>query len=307
MTFAPGIMKGVNAAVLTPMNRDLTPDLVRMTDHCHWLLDNGCDGLGILGTSGEAQSFSTRERMEILEGLAKAGIPMSKSMPGTGAAAYVDTIELTRHAVELGAGGTLVLPPFYLKGVSDDGIFAAFDKIIEGAGSSALRIYLYHFPQMSGVPFSHDVIERLVTAFPETVVGIKDSSGDVANMLGMVERFPGFAVFPGSEAAFLEVLQAGGAGCITAVSNVGSAMAQRVHAAWTENETVDEEANNIILALRDVISRYPLWAALKAIMARHSGDADWEYIRPTLVPLDDSARAELFAAFDDIGYALPPL
>ena len=140
----PEIMKGVNAAVLTPMNKDLTPDLGRMADHCRWLLDNGCDGLGILGTSGEAQSFSVRERMAILEGMEKAGIPMSKAMPGTGAAAYVDTTELTRHAVDLGASGTLVLPPFYLKGVSDDGIFAAFDKIIEGVGSSDLRIYLYH-------------------------------------------------------------------------------------------------------------------------------------------------------------------
>jgi 4-hydroxy-tetrahydrodipicolinate synthase len=302
-----GIMNGVNAAVLTPMNRDLTPDLGRMADHCRWLLDNGCDGLGILGTSGEAQSFSTRERMDILDGLAKAGIPMSKSMPGTGAAAYVDTTELTRHAVELGAGGTLVLPPFYLKGISDDGIFAAFDKIIEGVGSSDLRIYLYHFPQMSGIPFSHDLLERLVTAFPETIVGIKDSSGDVSNMLGMVERLPGFAVFPGSEAAFLEVLQAGGAGCITAVSNVGMEMAARVYSAWSDRGEVDEEANRIINALREVISRYPLWPALKAIMARHSGDSDWEYIRPTLMPLDDATRAELFAAFDAIGYELPAL
>lgn len=307
MTAATGIMKGVNAAVLTPMNRDLTPDLGRMADHCRWLLDNGCDGLGILGTSGEAQSFSIRERMEILEGMAKAGIPLSKAMPGTGAAAYMDTIELTRHAMQLDAGGALVLPPFYLKGVSDDGIYAAFDKIIEGVGSADLRVYLYHFPQMSGVPFSHDLIERLITAFPGIVVGAKDSSGDVSNMLGMVERFPGFAVFPGSESAFLEVLQAGGAGCITAVSNVGMAMAGRVYTAWTERGEVDVEANAIILALRDVISRYPLWPALKAIMARHSGESDWEHIRPPLMPLDDNTRAEMFAAMDDIGYELPPL
>ncbi|MBT3558560.1 MAG: dihydrodipicolinate synthase family protein [Rhodospirillales bacterium] len=302
----PEIMKGVNAAVLTPMNKDLTPDLGRMADHCRWLLDNGCDGLGILGTSGEAQSFSVRERMAILEGMEKAGIPMSKAMPGTGAAAYVDTTELTRHAVDLGASGTLVLPPFYLKGVSDDGIFAAFDKIIEGVGSSDLRIYLYHFPQMSGVPLSLDLVERLAAAFPNIVVGAKDSSGDVSNMLGMV-KIPGFAVFPGSEAAFLEVLQAGGAGCITAGSNLCMEMCQRLYTAWTTRGEVDEEAQRIIVGVRNVISSYPLWPGLKALMARHSGHSDWENIRPTLMPLDDASRAEIYAAFDEIGYEMPSL
>ena len=302
----PEIMKGVNAAVLTPMNKDLTPDLGRMAEHCRWLLDNGCDGLGILGTSGEAQSFSVRERMAILEGMEKAGIPMSKAMPGTGAAAYVDTTELTRHAVDLGASGTLVLPPFYLKGVSDDGIFAAFDKIIEGVGASDLRIYLYHFPQMSGVPLSLDLVERLATSFPGIVVGAKDSSGDVSNMLGMV-KIPGFAVFPGSEAAFLEILQAGGAGCITAGSNLCMEMCQRLYTAWTEHGEVDEEAQRIIVGVRDVITSYPLWPGLKALMARHSGYSGWEHIRPPLMPLDDASRREIYAAFDEIGYEMPTL
>jgi len=307
MTANPPIMKGVNAAVLTPLNVDLTPDLGRMAAHCQWLLANGCDGLGILGTTGEAQSFSVRERMDILEGLAKAGIPMDKAMPGTGAAAYVDTATLTGHAVEMGVSGTLVLPPYYLKGVSDDGLFAAFAKVIESVGEQGLRMYLYHFPQMSGVPLSLDLIDRLTTEFPDTVVGVKDSSGDLGNMLAMVERFPGFAVFPGSESAFLKVLKVGGAGCITAVSNISCPMAQRVYAAWTERGEVDEEAESIIQALRSLIAQYPLPPALKAITGRHAGDDSWERLRPPFMSLDHDARATLFAAMDDIGYDLPPV
>lgn len=307
MTADPPIMKGVNAAVLTPLNADLTPDIGRMAAHCQWLLANGCDGLGILGTTGEAQSFSIRERMDILEGLARMGIPMDRAMPGTGAAAYVDTATLTRHAVEVGVGGTLVLPPYYLKGVSDEGLFAAFAKIIESAGERGLRMYLYHFPQMSGIPLGLDLIGRLTKEFPDTVVGVKDSSGDVNNMLTMVERFPGFAVFPGSESAFLEVLKAGGAGSITAVSNIGCAMMQRVYSAWTGRGDVDDEAERIIQALRATIMQYPLSPALKALMARHSGNAGWERVRPPFVALADDARAALFAGVDGIGYSLPPV
>lgn len=301
------VMKGVFAAVLTPLHGDLAPDHERMARHCRWLLANGCDGLAILGTTGESTSFSASERMGILDGLAAAGIPLEKSMPGTGAAAFTDSVEITRHALGMGVGGVLMLPPFYFKGVNDDGVFAAYAEVIERIGDSTLRVYLYNFPQMSGVPLSLDVIERLIERYPETVVGAKDSSGDINNMLAMVERFPGFAVFPGSESVFLEVLQAGGAGCITAVSNVSSPVAQRVYAAWFNDRVVDEDANALLGALRTTITKYPLSAGLKALMARHTGDAGWERVRPTLTCLDDAARTALFDAFDQTGYALPSM
>lgn len=307
MSNAPDIMKGINAAVLTPLLDDLSPDYPRMAAHCKWLLDNGCDGLGILGTTGEATSFGVSERMKILEEMAAAGVPMLKAMPGTGTAAIPDTVELTRHAVSMGVGGVLMLPPFYYKGVSDEGVFAAYSEIIERVGDSRLRVYLYHFPQMSAVPVSLDVMGRLIERYPDTVVGAKDSSGDLDNMLAMVERFPGFAVFPGSESVFLKVLQAGGAGCITAGSNVVSAPAQRVYKAWMQNGEVDDEANGILQAVREIITKYGLFPALKAIMARHADHTGWETIRPPLMALNDEDRQALYEAMDGTGYTLPPL
>lgn len=307
MTTAPDIMKGVNAAVLTPLLEDLSPDYPRMAAHCKWLLANGCDGLGVLGTTGEATSFGISERMKILEEMAAAGVPMIKAMPGTGTAAIPDTVELTRHAVGMDVGGVLMLPPFYYKGVSDEGVFAAYSEVIERVGDSRLRVYIYHFPQMTAVPISMDVIGRLIERYPDTVVGVKDSSGDLDAMLAMVERFPGFAVFPGSESVFLKVLQAGGAGCITAGSNVVSAPAQRVYAAWTQKGEVDEEANAILQAVREIISSYGLFAPLKAIMARHADCAGWETIRPPLMALSAEDRQTVYDAMDGTGYTLPPL
>ncbi len=303
----PPRMKGVLAAVLTPLNADLSPDIARMARHCRWLLDNGCDGLGVLGTTGEALSFSVSERISILEGLADAGIPMECALPGTGAAALSDSVELTRHATDIGAGGCLILPPFYFKEVSDDGVYASFCEVVERVASPDLQAYVYNFPQMSGVPISYDVIERLLRAYPQTVVGIKDSSGNLDNMLGMLERFPGFSVFPGSERAFLDVLKAGGAGCITAVSNISASLAQRVYSAWVENETLDEEAFSMMQAVREVITAYPLQTALKAVVARHCDDAGWSRVRPPLVELNDDICAEMFGKLDATGLRLPPL
>ncbi|MBT4890410.1 MAG: dihydrodipicolinate synthase family protein [Rhodospirillales bacterium] len=300
-------MKGVNCAVLTPLNRDLSPDLGRMAAHCVWLLENGCDGLAILGTTGEATSFSVRERMTIMEGLASAGIPMDKTMPGCGAAAFTDSIEITRCAMDLGIGGVLMLPPFYYKDVTDDGLYNAYSEIIGRVNSSQLRVYLYHFPQMSATPISHDLIARLIKDFPDTVVGLKDSSGDEQNMLDMIRKFPGFAILPGSERVFANVLKAGGAGCITAISNVSSNLTQRVYSSWIERGEIDQQADDLLQAIRGVIGNYPLFASLKALMADHSGDISWETFRPPLCSLEQDARTKLITEFKATGYKLPPL
>ena len=303
----PDIMKGVNCAVLTPLNADLSPDIARMADHCQWLLANGCDGLAILGTTGEATSFSARERMDIMEGLAKAGLPMEKTMPGTGAAAFTDTAEITQCAMDVGAGGVLMLPPFYFKDVSDDGLYNAYAEIITRTDRARLRVYLYHFPQMSGTPISHDLIARLIKDFPDTVVGLKDSSGVEQNMLEMVEKFLGFAVLTGSEAPFLNVLKAGGAGCITAVCNIIAGPLQQVYTAWTARGEVDEQAHKTVQALREIVTQHYLPPALKAIMADHSGESAWERVRPPLVLMSPDKRAELLSAVEASGYKLPPL
>ena len=296
--------KGVNAAVLTPLTDDLIPDDALMAQYSKWLLGNGCDGLAILGTTGEANSFSLKERIRIIESLVEAGVPAHTLMPGTSSCALTDAVELTRAAVDAGVGGVLMLPPFYYKNPSDDGLYRFFSEVIQRVGDASLQIYLYHFPQMSATPISYDLIGRLGTAYPGTVVGMKDSSGDLDNMLGAVERFPGFRVLSGAEDCFLPLVQAGGTGCITACSNVSSQLAQDVYQAHL-NGTDAGAMNDQLCEIRRVIQQYPLSMALKHLIARHSGDDGWLNVRPPFVPFDEGRLAKLYGEFDAIGYDLP--
>jgi len=223
-------LTGVYAAVLTPQHDDLSPDHGRLAAHSQWLLANGCDGLGILGTTGEANSFSTAERLEILDKLAENGVPTASMMPGTGCCAIPDTVEITKKAMEIGAGSVLMLPPFYYKNQTDEGLFAAFSEVIQRVGDSKLKVCLYHFPQMSNVPISMKLIEMLRKDYPDTVVGMKDSSGVLDNMVQAAREFPGFCVFSGADDLMLPLLREGGAGCITACANISSDLSQAVYA-----------------------------------------------------------------------------
>ena len=295
---------GVNAAVLSAMRADLSVDIERTAAHCRWLLANGCDGLGILGTTGEANSIGISERLAIMEGLVAAGIPAAKLLPGTGTPALTDTVLLTRRAAELGCRGVLMLPPFYYKNPSDDGLFAYFSEVINRVGTGT-KVYLYHFPQQSAVPFSLQLIERLLKAFPGVVKGAKDSSGSFANMKAMAENFAkdGFEVYSGADDLLQDVLKAGGAGCITAAANVTSAVNAQVYANW--DNTAGTEAQRTLAALRAAVTSAPLIPGLKALKARHAGDAAWTNIRPPFLKLQAAEEAKLFATFDACGVTLP--
>jgi len=295
---------GVYTAALTPSADDLSPDLRLMAEHCKWLLANGSDGLAILGTTGEANSFSVGERIAILEGLSEAGVPGSAMMPGTGCCAIPDAVELTRKAVELGTGGVLMLPPFYYKNPSEDGLFAAYSEVIQRVGDVGLKICLYHFPQMSAVPITYSLIERLLKAYPSSVVGMKDSSGDLDNMTGAAREFPGFAVFSGSDELLLPLLKDGGAGCITACANVASSLAAQVYQGFQDGADI-QATHETLAAVRSAICQFPLSSALKTLMSRHSGNQQWLNIRPPLVPMSAADTEKLFAAFDAIGFDLP--
>ncbi len=292
---------GVLPAVLSPLNADLSPNHARHVRHCRWLLAQGCDGLAIHGTTGEANSFSVSERIETLHALAAAGIDGGRIIAGTGCCAIPDSVALTRAALEIGAAGALMLPPFYNKNVSDEGLFAAYSEVIQRVGDNALKIYLYHFPALSGVPITPTLIERLLAAYPDTVVGVKDSSGDFDNMTTMVCRFPGFRVFAGSERLLLDCLEIGGAGTISATVNVTSAQASAVMAAWTAGDAAAAKGHQERLTTsREAIQAFSLVSALKAIMARHTGDAGWLALRPPLTALADADRRALFEAIDRI-------
>ena len=285
--------KGVAVAALTPMTEDLEPDPVRLAAHCRHLLGKGCDLLAVLGTTGEANSLGVEEKLRLLDALGEAGIPGDRLLPGTGTCALPDTVALTRKALELGAPGVVMLPPFYYKGVSDQGLHAAYEEVIQRIGDEALRIYFYNFPQNSGVPISHDLIEGLLETYPGTVAGIKDSSGRLDNMLAMCRRFPGFGVFAGSEEFLLPVLRAGGAGCISATANVTVGLCARVYR--ERDKATVEGLQRELSAQRLAIQSQPLVPALKAILASETGDPSWLPLRPPLTGLDAGAREALLA------------
>ena len=294
------IYAGVNAAVLTPMTADLAVDLDRMAAHCRWLLGNGCDGLGILGTTGEANSLGISERLAFMEGLVERGVPAETLLPGVGTPAITDTVLLARRAAELGCPGVLALPPFFYKNPSEDGLFAFFSEVVQRTGGTP-RLYLYHFPAQSAVPITLSLVERLLRAFPGTVRGIKDSSADLANTRAYVDHFAqdGFEVYCADDGHLLQHLAAGGAGCITAASNVTSAVNARVYAG--RGSAVGADAQAVLTALRRALTSQALIPGLKALVARHTGDAAWRHVRPPHMPLSAEAEARLLAAFDACG------
>jgi len=293
---------GVLVPVLTPFTPEGEPDAERFAEFCRWLLDQGAGGLAIFGTTSEANSMSPGERMELLDRLIEAGIPAQKLMPGTGACAMTDAVTLVRHAVGRGCGGVLMLPPFYYKGVSDDGIFAFISCVIDKVGSRALRLFLYHIPPMAVVGFSLDLVGRLIKAYPKTVVGLKDSSGDWSNTAALLERFPGFAVFPGSEVFLLDGLRKGAVGCITASGNVNVPGIKKVYDNWRGPQAEALQAE--ITTLRKALQAYPMVPALKRVVAHYHNDPDWAAVRPPLEPLDRAQSAALIADLGKLGFTL---
>ena len=293
---------GVLVPVLTPFTPGGEPDAGRFVAFCRWLLDQGAGGLAIFGTTSEANSMSPGERMELLDRLIEAGIPAEKLMPGTGACAMTDAATLVQHAVGYGCGGVLMLPPFYYKGVSDDGIFAFISGVIDRVGSSALKVFLYHIPPMAVVGYSLDLVGRLIAAYPETVVGLKDSSGDWSNTAALLERFPGFAVFPGSEVFLLDGLRKGAVGCITASGNVNVPGIKKVYDNWRGRQADALQAE--ITTLRNILQAYPMVPALKRVVAHYHDDPAWAVVRPPLVPLDAVQSRALIADLGKIGFTL---
>src|ERR1041384_3989286 len=293
---------GVLVPVLTPFTPAGEPDPGRFVAFCRWLLDQGADGLAIFGTTSEANSRSAGERMGLLDRLIAAGVPAAKLMPGTGACSVTEAATLIRHAVGHGVGGVLMLPPFYYKGMDDDGLYAFFAGVIDRVGSAALRMYLYHIPPQTVLGLSLDLVGRLIRAYPQTVVGLKDSSGDWSNTAALLERFPDFAVFPGSEVFLLDGLRKGGAGCITATGNVNVPGIRKVYENWRTPQA-DALQAEITLA-RKTIQAYPMVPALKRIVAHSHNAPDGAWVRPPMTALDEAQSRALLADLTKIGFTL---
>jgi len=289
--------RGVLVPVITPFKPDLTPDGDKFVALCKHLLAQGAGGLAVFGTTSEANSISGAERKALLERLIESGIPADKLMPGTGACSVTEASDLTAHATAAGCGGVLLLPPFYYKGVSDDGIYGYVDTIIQTVGSDALKVYLYHIPPVAQVGYSLELVGRLHGAYHDCVVGLKDSSGDWHNTAALLHFYPDMAIFPGSEVFLLEALKNGGAGCITATGNVNLPMVRALYETWSEPGAADRQAE--ISKVRQIFQDAgPVIAVIKAYYALATGDEDWATVRP---PLTAAARATAEAVAAALG------
>ncbi len=284
-------VRGLWCALLTPLDGAGNPDHDRLVRHARSLLTEGVEGVAPFGTTGEGQSFSVAERIAGVDALLAAGIPGRQLVAATGCAALPETVELTRHGVRSGCAACLVLPPFFWKDVTDDGLFGWYARLIDTVGDARLRVYLYHLPQVSGVPLSVALVARLAAAYPGIVAGVKDSAGDWSNTAALLARVPQLAVMAGHEPHLPALMRAGGAGTICGVANVHPAL---VRTLLSPGATAADEAR--IAAFLDLAFRQPLLAGFKAIVAERYGDPGWMAMRTPLVALDEPARARLLAA-----------
>ena len=287
-------LTGVIAAIATPIEESGAPDLSRAMKLARFLLENGCDGLNVLGTTGEATSFSLAERKSVMDAYKKNGLPLDRLMVGTGAAAVSDAVALTRHAAELGFAGALVLPPFYYKGVPDDGLAEYIDIIVQATAATPIPLYLYHYPAMSGLPWHVALIDRLLKSHPSRIVGLKDSSGDMAYARSAAAVKPGFAVFPSTEAALLEARRGDFAGCISATANLNADLCQR---AWANGDTSALEA---AVTIRKLFEGKPLVSGVKALLSHIHGDPALARMKPPLAAFPAADRAAVTAGYDGV-------
>lgn len=296
-------ISGVFCAAATPVRADGTPDLPLFAEHCRLLLEEGCHGIAMLGTTGEANSFGVRQRMGLLDAAINGGTPAGALLPGTGANAIADAVTLTRHALDVGAMGVVLLPPFYYKGVSEEGLFRFYARVVEGVADDRLRIVLYHIPQVSQIPIGHELIARLMEAFPGVFAGIKDSSGDLQNMRAMCERFPDLGVLAGADPLMLPVLRMGGAGAITATSNLRADALRTVFDGFADpaQAAAVEAAQNRIDEWRTLSNRFVQLPTIKAMLARARGDLGWLHLMPPLVELGEAERKDVWNEMERLG------
>lgn len=295
---------GIYAAIVTPVEADGAIATERWARHARRLLETGCHGLAVFGTTGETQAFSVPERQAGLEALLAAGIPPEALTVGIGCCARSDTVALARHALEHGVTRHLMLPPFFYKGVDDEGLFRAFAEAIEAVADPRQALLLYHFPQVTAVPLTTGLIDRLVAAFPGTLRGIKDSSGDLAHTLTLVEHYRGLVVFAGNDAHLIAVLEAGGAGTISAAANIAGTHSRAAFDAFERRDGLAAgAAMEVVKAVRDALQAQPMIPALKHAVGQLAGDPDWARVRPPLVELE-AARGG--ALLDRLAQAGPP-
>jgi 4-hydroxy-tetrahydrodipicolinate synthase len=308
-------IRGVLAPVVTPFKADLSPDSQRFIAHCKWLLSQNC-GLAVFGTNSEANSLSIEERATLLDELIAAGVDPSRMMPGTGCCSITETVKLTAQAVEHGCAGVLMLPPFYYKDVSEEGLYRYFSEVVQRVGDARLKIYLYHIPPVAVVGITTGLVERLLAAYPNAIAGMKDSSGDWNNTRMFLDAFvtasparTGFDVFVGSESFLLANMRNGGVGTISATANVNPAAIHTLYRQWKTADDADQQQSKLNV-VREVFStgKFPsMIAALKQAITIYADDPAWAKVRPPLVELTPEQAKTLAAELKAISFEMPGL
>ena len=295
---------GVYAASLTPLTSKLEPNISKLIDHVSWLIESGADGVALLGSTGEANSLTIEQRLNIIK---KSGIslPQEKIIIGTGCCALQDTIKLTKASIDSGFFSVLVLPPFYYKPQSDESIFRYFSKLISTVNEQKLRIIFYNFPMLSGYNFNTKILKSLKKEFGKIVSGIKDSSSEWLNIIKLVESVPDFKVYAGTETFLLDTLNIGGSGCISASANLTVKECQKVYQAWkSEKPKIAKDAQNKLSILRKILENYPFISELKSIFANKSDSENWVNMLPPFNPLSSKEIRSIENHLKDVGFDL---
>ena len=297
-------LNGVYTASLTPLKRSYEPNLQALVRHVQWLLESGSDGVALLGSTGEANSLTIEQRLAIIEISAKK-LPTDRLIMGTGSCSLKDAVHLIKASIDAGVYTVLVLPPFYYKPQSDKSVLRFFSELISIVDDTRLRIIFYNFPKLSGYNFSVEILQELKQRFGDIAAGIKDSSGEWKNMLGIVQNIPDFMVYTGTETLLLDILNKGGAGCITATANLIAPECQRVYQNWKNNkQKVAEKAQMNLTDLRKSLENYPLVSELKSLFAAHTNAEEWENMLPPFAPILDKQVEELTEQIKGLGLDL---
>nr|WP_286226147.1 dihydrodipicolinate synthase family protein [Polynucleobacter sp. HIN7] len=306
MPVHPSSFSSVLSPVLTPFNADGGPNSKKLLRQCQWLQSHGV-GQAVFGTNSEANSMSARQKIMVLEELIDGGLNPNNVMPGTGACSVDDAVAMTRAAVNAGCAGVLMLPPFYYKDVADDGLFAFYAEVIEKVADANLKIYVYNIPPVTKIGLSIPLLERLVKAYPNTVIGMKDSSGDWPYTESVIKALggSGFRVYAGSEVFLLRTLKAGGVGCISATANVNPKAIAQLAARWQESGA--DALQESLSAVRAIFAQFPMIPGMKAAVAHYSGDPDWLRVRPPLLSLDAEQQNRLVHELQKINFQMEGL
>ncbi|QWE18266.1 dihydrodipicolinate synthase family protein [Polynucleobacter corsicus] len=306
MTLHPSTLPAVLSPVLTPFKADGSPDTQKLLKQCQWLEANGV-GQAIFGTNSEANSISAPQKMDTLTALIKGGLNPAHMMPGTGATSIDATVTMTRHAVQHKCAGVLMLPPFYYKDVTDDGLFAFYSEVIQKVGDAGLQIYIYNIPPVTKINLSLSLLERLTKAYPKTIIGMKDSSGDWAYTESVIKLLApsGFRVYAGSEVFLMRTLRAGGVGCISATANVNPKAIAELAAHWQESDA--DQHQTALDQVRSIFAQYQMIAGMKTAVAHYSKDSEWLRVRPPLMQLSADQQAKLLSELQKMNFSMPGL